>query len=58
MPTARDCAVFQVLFKRTFEELWPLCHLKAQANAVKAKAIIRNLAIIVDRLPEDFTNLI
>jgi hypothetical protein len=80
MPTARDCAAFQVLFKRTFEELWPLCHLEAQANAdlnirrliqrlersnirtargrVKAKAIIRNLAIIVDRLPEDFTNLI
>jgi transcriptional regulator with XRE-family HTH domain len=80
MPTTRDSVAFQVLFKRSFEELWPLFHLEAQANAdlnirrliqrlersnvrttrgrAKTKTILRNLAIIVDGLPEDFNNLI
>jgi transcriptional regulator with XRE-family HTH domain len=80
LPTARDCVAFQVLFKRSFEELWPLVHLESEASAdlnirrliqrlqqkhirtarkrAHAKAIVRNLAIIVDGLPEDFNELI
>jgi len=80
MPSARECVALHVLFKRTFEELWPLSHLEAEAatdlnirrliqrlersyirtarGRAKAKAIIRNLAIIVDGLPEDINDLL
>jgi len=80
MPTARDCIAFQVLFKRSFEELWPCLHLETEATTdlnirrlirqieethlrtarkrAHAKVIARNLAIIVDGLPEDVINVI
>jgi transcriptional regulator with XRE-family HTH domain len=80
LPSCRDCVAFQVLYKRSFEELWPRLHLEIEALAdlnirrlirqlehahirtarkrAHAKVIIRNLAIIVDGLPEDFNDLI
>ncbi len=80
IPTARDCVAFQVLFKRSFEELWPRLHLETEAatdlnirrlvgrlehgrirtarQRARAKVIATKLAIIVDGLPEDLTNVI
>jgi len=80
MPTARDCIAFQILFKRSFEELWPSLHLETESDTdlnirrlisqmeqvhfrtarkrAHAKVIARNLAVVVDGLPEDFVNFI
>jgi transcriptional regulator with XRE-family HTH domain len=80
MPTARECAAFQVLFKRSFEELWPIFHLEIEASTdlnirrligqleqthgrserkrARAKTLAKNLAVIVDGLPEDIADVI
>jgi len=31
LPTVEDCVAFQVLFKRSFEELWPRFNLETEA---------------------------
>ena len=32
MPTGRDCVAFRVLFKRSFEELWPRLNFEIEAG--------------------------
>ncbi len=78
LPTYRDCVALNVLFKRSFQELWPNLHFEIETSTdlkirrlietlekkgrserrrAQNKIICKNLAIIIDGLPEDIANL-